>query len=178
MRIYLGCGGIDKHGEGYKNADKRALQHVDIVCDAGDKLPFKDGELEEILADSLLEHLPHNDDTGNNSSTYHKTIKILIEWGRVLKSGGILSIKVPNLKGIFYSYYIKKTCSVKDFIQYIYGGEEYPENTHISGFDPSLLELLLKRCGFRDIRICNAHKSEDGLDEENSYEFRILARKK
>ena len=163
-KCYLGCGHIDMHGDGYLNVDLRKLPHVDVCCDVSEKLPFEDNSVDEILADSVLEHLPHNDTTGNCSTTYHKTIKILKEWHRVLKPSGILSIKIPNIEGLFYSYYIKKTCSVKDFVMYLWGGQEYgggtcshSPNTHLCGFDANLITELFKVVGFRDIKIRNAH---------------------
>lgn len=183
IKLAFGCGHIDLHNEGYINVDVRRLQHVDIVTDVGKRLPFDDNYADEILADSVLEHIPHNDETGNCNTPYHKTFKVLKEWYRVLKPNGLLSVKVPNLRAIFHEYYCGRM-SVKDWLMYTYGGEEYgggcdkcniSPNTHMSGFEPELALKIFSEVGFRDIKLRNAHDSNHPLDYDCSWEMRILA---
>jgi SAM-dependent methyltransferase len=50
---------------------------------SGDRLPFKDGELDYVVASHNLEHYPDLQQT-------------LGEWKRVLKKGGILGVVVPD----------------------------------------------------------------------------------
>ena len=58
---------------------------VDIIASA-DKLPFKDGEVDAIVAEHVIEHL-----------TYYQFNKAMAEWYRVLKSGGTLELECPDL---------------------------------------------------------------------------------
>jgi predicted SAM-dependent methyltransferase len=82
MRLDLGAG--NKQNEGYLRADISAAFRPDVVCDAR-RLPFKDGALEEIRADHLLEHVPAGQDR----------IDIFNECHRSLEDGGLFRSEVP-----------------------------------------------------------------------------------
>jgi len=144
------------------------------VVDISKRLPWEDNSVEEIFAESVLEHLPHGVVFMNSSSAlcraHLNTIRILTEWNRVLKTGGKCIIKVPNILGIINCYKTGKM-KYRDFWFYLYGGQEYEENTHRSGFDPFTLREVMELAGFRDIAIRNAHKYEQPLDEENAWEM-------
>lgn len=90
MKLNLGCGNdIRPKGEGWINVDIRRLEGVDEVADVRDLSIFRDGCAEEILANDLLEHIPPAD-----------VPTALREWRRVLKPGGKLSLRIPDLKRI------------------------------------------------------------------------------
>ncbi|GAG08283.1 unnamed protein product, partial [marine sediment metagenome] len=59
-KLQFGSGRHDKHSEGYENCDIRDLSEVDHVIDVGKELPFEDNSIDEILAQSVLEHIRHN----------------------------------------------------------------------------------------------------------------------
>lgn len=171
IKLAFGCGHLDYHEKGYKNVDVRKLPHIDYVVDVGQDLPWKDNSINEILAESILEHFPHGLRTGFLYATSHmNTVKILMEWHRILKYGGKCIIKVPNIKGIVNHYVLGKI-SRRDFWFYLYGGQEYHGNVHYSGFDPYTLKGVMKCAGFRDIILRNAHNLEQDLDEENAWEM-------
>ena len=92
----IGCGsnkicgkaiGVDKTPKGKKGSygnQKKKLSEADI-CSSGDNLPFKNNELDYIVAKHNLEH-------------YQNPEKTLIEWKRVLRKEGKIGVIVPNNK--------------------------------------------------------------------------------
>ena len=60
-------------------------RNVDYVWDAGKDLPFPNNTFDIIYASHILEHIP-----------WYQTKDVLYEWVRVLKSGGILEVWVPD----------------------------------------------------------------------------------
>lgn len=83
MKIDLGSGTSKK--ESYLTIDKNPDIKADIIADVEERLPFKDCEVDEIRASHILEHLrPEN------------KVKVMVEFERVLKVGGILDIAVPK----------------------------------------------------------------------------------
>jgi len=172
MKLALGCGHLDYRSKGYKNVDIRKLDHVDYVCDIGKKLPFEDSTIDEILAESVLEHIPMGRSVGiwEDPISHVNTILVLAEWRRVLKKGSKCIIKVPNLRALFLRY-MEDMISPRDFWMYVYGGQNYPENTHVSGFFPETLIWAMKVAGFNDIVIRNAHNINETIDKDVAWEM-------
>jgi len=108
-KLAFGCGNINYHELGYNNVDVRKFPHVDHVADISKKLPWKDEEIDEILAESVLEHIPHGlmNTTSSYSRAHLKTIDVLKEWCRVLVVGGRCIVKVPNIRGLINNYIAK-----------------------------------------------------------------------
>lgn len=84
MKLHLGCGPNVK--EGYVNidgfVDGANIQKGDIL-----NLNYNDGEVDEILAEHLFEHIPFKDEK-----------RLFEECYRMLKDGGILQIEVPDME--------------------------------------------------------------------------------
>ena len=85
IRLNFGCGQIKI--EGYIGVDLYAAE-ADVKCDLFKyPLPWKEGEVDEIIASHFVEHVPG-----------------AIRWAffdecwRILKPGGLLKIVVPNFK--------------------------------------------------------------------------------
>lgn len=90
----IGCGGnktlpeaigVDITPKGQKGIwgnQKDVISKADI-CASGDCLPCKDNSFDYVIARHNLEH-------------YQDIIKPLLEWRRVLKSGGLLCVVVPD----------------------------------------------------------------------------------
>ncbi len=79
--VDVGCG-PRKINEGALGIDILKNQQADILS-SGDRLPFGDEELDYVVACHNLEH-------------YADSQKVLAEWKRVLKKGGILGAVVPD----------------------------------------------------------------------------------
>jgi predicted SAM-dependent methyltransferase len=87
VKLNLGCG--DKHLPGYLNVDivesRRGLR-PDVICDIRDLKPFDGASVDEVLAVHVIEHVHRWEVEG-----------VLVEWARVLKSGGKIVLETPNL---------------------------------------------------------------------------------
>lgn len=150
LKLNLGCG-LDKR-EGYVNIDVREDVEPDMVIDLEKELlqRFEDESVDEILAKDFLEHL-----------SWRVVETFLRDCHRVLKPNGRIYIQTPDLEAIakkvilnpnfkFGSLYGFKAISY-----WVYGGQEYPENTHKSGFTMSSLKRLLEDIGFEVLELKN-----------------------
>lgn len=81
----MNLGSGDDRREGYVNVDLRA-DVADVVAHVH-RLPFADSSILEILANDILEHFPQD-----------SFQEVLREWRRVLKPGGFLQLRVPNIQ--------------------------------------------------------------------------------
>ena len=91
MKLNLGCG--DDIRIGFINIDAIAGPGVDMVCDITGKLDFFDASIEEIVAQDILEHL-----------TREQLSKTLAEISRILKVGGQLFVRIPNIDAIISKF--------------------------------------------------------------------------
>jgi predicted SAM-dependent methyltransferase len=81
-KVNLGCGKL--HKKGYINIDVKPP--ADVICNIGkERLPYKDGELELVEADNLMEHFDNDE-----------FMFAMNEIFRVLRSGGVFWWKVPD----------------------------------------------------------------------------------
>lgn len=87
MKLNIGCGRDIRPG--FINIDAISGIGVDLVCDITQKLNFDDASIEEIVAQDILEHL-----------TREQLELSLGEISRVLMTGGILKIRIPNIDAI------------------------------------------------------------------------------
>ena len=101
------------------------------------------------------------------------TVRVLQEWYRVLKPRGKCIVKVPNMQGLIKCYCSGKM-SPTDFWMWVYGEQDYKENTHMAGFDPITLKYVMELAEFKEVRLCNAHIHAHGLDENNAWEMTAI----
>jgi len=131
LSLNVGCG--DKSLEsisGYPcvNVDIRPLKGVNVVCDVR-YLPFPAACFDRILASDIVEHFPISE-----------TELLLSEWSRVLKSGGNIKFRTPNLRWVATEYL--RSNDAKFMSWHIFGGQDYSSNFHYVIFDRRwLLEL-------------------------------------
>lgn len=144
--LNLGCG--SELISGYINVDSREECNPDLVCDVR-KLSYDDNSVDKILASDILEH------TGRL-----ETIVVLTEWARVLKLGGMLIIKIPNIDTIINAYKDGKI-PFDELIRKIYANQQYVEDTHKTGFNPEKIKQLLTLVGFKIIKITGRMERHD-----------------
>ena len=143
VRLNL-CYGLDVR-EGYINVDVRRTRPDVYVLDLERDLlkPFADGSAEEIIAKDCIEHI-----------SWRRIEDLLKDVHRVLKCDGRLYIQVPDLEAIARkvildpSYCYGDLCGWKAISFWVYGGQDYPENTHKAGFTIPTLRRLLESLGF------------------------------
>lgn len=139
LKINIGCG-FDKRA-GYLNVDFQEFHNPDLVADVRNLNMLPSDTYEEILAQDVLEHLPIID--------IETTIE---EWYRLLRIGGVLKLRIPNLIGLLHL--LEDTRSARnqvDLIRCLFGTQAYKGDYHLSGFTSTLIENYLKEAGFAEI---------------------------
>lgn len=137
------------------NFDCRSyLRRVDEVGDVKDLSRFEDESFDFILASDIIEHFPI-------SETYN----ILKEWKRVLKVGGIIEFRLPDLRAICNAY-ISGVNNAKVTSWLLYGAQDYPGNFHYVIFDRAWFSSILYSLGLEVI---------ETIDSGNNFE--VKARK-
>lgn len=154
-KIEIGCGYNPQLG--YIHIDIRKLPGVDIICDfEKEKLPFNDNDLDEIISNHVIEHV-----------SWRSLPFILEEWYRVLRKGGRVFLRTPDLEFICKTYLEGKTTPEwpgdEFYIQNnlsevitpawwanikLFAGQDYEANFHKLCFDYTMLENLFKKFGF------------------------------
>lgn len=135
MRIELGGGERPKIRP---NIDIRVLPSVDIVADVSKGLPLRDCSVDEIFSEYLVEHIGHR-----------LLFRFFREIYRVVRPGGRMVIATANLlaqaQTLFTSHFSRNHSEL------IFGTQDYPENSHKSGFSPQYIIDLLREIGFSQV---------------------------
>jgi SAM-dependent methyltransferase len=135
---------------------------TDLAWDLRKGIPFRDGSVEAIFHEHLLEHLP-----------LVAVLPLFRECSRVLHGGGILRIGVPDAERYIRDYVqpggfidsIRPECPTPllAFAEIAYG------YGHLSLWDGQTLSLALTEAGFEQVRVCEFGDSSitpvpDGLN--------------
>lgn len=157
-KIDIGSG--DNPMLGFIHVDIQKISHVDIIAEA-DKLPIPDSVVSEIYSSHLAEHF-----------TRQQFDVVLSEWRRVLKDGGTLIIKCPDILTVA-SKLLNKEVDYNLGVSWIYGGQRTQWDYHYWGYSFDSLREKLERIGFGEIT--RLHDVDDWLKvratcikEENS----------
>lgn len=97
--------------------------------------PLNYSEVDEIRASHVLEHFG-----------YVESQHVLKDWIKCLKVGGVLKIAVPN-----FTLIANNLDKLKQFEQYVMGGQVDELDYHKSLWYTDKLEILLKHFGLTDI---------------------------
>lgn len=152
VRLNLGCG--NKPMAGYTNCDLFPGKFVDEVFSL-DEVPYANQSVDEIHSEHSLEHLPRL-----------RAEKALKEWARVLKPGGKILLKVPDLEDCCRKFVENPTLQERWYMHTIYGVQDFRNDAnapfqdavnlgqiHYTGFTQSRLSRLLTEAGFLIDRI-------------------------
>jgi predicted SAM-dependent methyltransferase len=118
---------------------------VDHVCNAGDLSIFPDDTFSEIYASHVVEHFDYKNDL----------LATLKEWCRVMSSGGILYVSVPDLDVLTKLFVDREKYSGQDrflIMRMIFGGHVDPYDYHLVGLNEEFLADFLLTAGFTDLR--------------------------
>lgn len=139
IRLNLGCGTDIR--EGYHNIDIRpGIGNVtaDVRC-----LPYMPNSVDEILAIDVYEHVGHAE-----------SVALLEHWCGVLKVGGVLHIQSPCLDSMIQWFlHTKDLADIEIGIRALFGNQDYPDNTHRTICQSSLMQKYMTDAGFDDIEI-------------------------
>jgi predicted SAM-dependent methyltransferase len=148
MKLNLGCGNDIRSG--YINIDVRKTRadvlQVDLEKEFLRFIP--DESVDELLLKDFLEHL-----------SWRVVENFLKDCFRVLKKGGKIIIQVPDIEAIVQqvvqnpNYKFGDLEGFKAISYWIYGAQDYPENTHKSGFTRLTLKKLLEQIGFSIVKL-------------------------
>lgn len=131
--LNLGCGTDLK--QGYDNIDIRDLPGV-IKADVRN-LPYEPNSIDEILAIDIYEHI-----------SFRESQALLNHWVSLLKPGGLLIIQGPSIEVLARNILISTTIEdVEASIAYIFGDQDYKENTHYTVCHPELMTYYLRNAG-------------------------------
>ena len=99
MKLHIGCGSY--YMEGWVNIDLNNKCKTDLNIDITKGLPFETESIEAIVTNHFLEHLKPKDAFNFLQDSY-----------RVLQTGGIIRISVPDLEMIIKDYLESKKTGV------------------------------------------------------------------
>ena len=138
INLHLGCGSV-VHPK-FVNVDLVPAPHVHYVRSIDDLSPFEDNTVSLIHASHCLEHFPHG-----------KVKRVLKEWFRVLKKGGVLRLSVPNFD-VLLDIYNENARDINIILSILMGAQNYKYNFHKVVFTKSSLSSFLRDVGFKEIR--------------------------
>jgi len=137
IKLNLGAG--DTQVEGFTPVDRKFGSEVY-------PLAYEDGTVTEARASHILEHFSHQ-----------QTERVLREWVRVLKPGGVIKIAVPDFDKLVKLYESGET--IKDSQgnaipteAFLMGGHLDNSDVHLAIFNEQKLRDLMTMCGLVDIK--------------------------
>lgn len=142
-KLNLGCGWDLRAG--FVNVDLYDVVKPDVVSDLRRLRFLPRGHYDEIVAQDVLEHLPR----------LH-TGPVLAHWSRLLRPGGTIFIRVPNLLvlgDIFRQRDWQAPEKQQELMHCLFGTQAYNGDFHLTSFTPVLLRDYLERAGFRVKRL-------------------------
>lgn len=158
-KLNLGSG--PKTINGFINCDLYPAQGVDELFSMDD-IPYADRSVDEISSEHALEHLPRL-----------KGEKAIREMARVLKKGGKLTLKVPDLEECCRMFLERPHLQDSWYMHTLYGVQDFrddPTNVfadkvnygqiHYTGFTEQRLRKLLTEAGF----VVDSMAKYDGFD--------------
>jgi spore maturation protein CgeB/predicted SAM-dependent methyltransferase len=148
LKLHVGCG--NNLLPGYVNIDKYNRQ-ADRLLDAS-QLDYPDGSVSEILTSHMIEHVPLSE-----------LQAMLLEWKRLLKPGGRLTIRCPN-----HELYIRMWLEGDD--EYRWGAglntilgfqDRGPGHLNRNLFTVTRLKQLVQEAGF-EVHACQEFPTRTG----------------
>lgn len=147
-KLHLGCG--EKYLEGYVNIDFPNSEHsvmtprVDQYADIR-TLSYPENSIDEVRSHHLFEHFSRAE-----------ALKLLVRWRSWLKPGGRLVIETPDF-ATSAAFFLRSRSTQRKFqlSRHIYGSQEAGWATHKDNWDKRKFLFVLKKMGFKNIKIRN-----------------------
>lgn len=147
LNLHLGCGHIIHPA--FVNVDGAFFPHVHHIRPLDDLSNFADATVDFLYASHCLEHFE-----------YGNVPRVLREWRRVLRPGGIARISVPDFDTMV-DVYIRGGRKVQDIEVYLLGGHGNKYNYHLALFNEARLSSQLIEAGFSQVR--RWERDQDGF---------------
>ena len=157
-KLHLGCG-KKNFGQDWIHIDGGDFEHLhskDVRT-----LPFEEGTVDLIYASHVLEYFDRVE-----------VPKVLAEWKRVLKKGGILRLSVPDFDVLSRLY--QAGTPIEQVIGPLYGrwnmGGVWVY--HKTTYDYKSLKSVLESSGFSGVRLWDWRKIEHGMFDDYSQAYK------
>ena len=141
LQLHLGCG--PRRLPGFVHVDLADFEHIDYRHDIAALPMFGDETVDLIYCAHALEYFDRR-----------QVLKVLAEWRRVLKAGGLLRLAVPDFEALAAVY--REYGDLNLIIGPLYGRMAVAGETdaiyHKTVYDFQALAAVLKQAGFSDIR--------------------------
>lgn len=121
-------------------------------------LPYEDNEISEIHSSHSLEHVAKKE-----------VLPTLVEWKRVLKPGGALTLIIPDLEWCV-QHWLKNRSSLGWELDIIFGNQNHEGEFHKTGFTRHTIQMLVEAAGF--IILSNTYVDSHG---QRSIEVKAVA---
>lgn len=146
LKLHLGCSSC--FIPGFKHVDLAEFDHIDYQRDVKDLSCFDDNSVSLIYACHVLEYFD-----------LQEAVDVLKEWQRVLKTGGVLRLAVPNFIVLAQVYHLGSLTSI---LGPLYGRMSVGNEViyHKTVYDFESLSYLLRVTGFRGIHRWDWRKTE------------------
>lgn len=144
--MHLGCG--KRYIPGFVHIDLADYPHIDYKSDISDLSIFEDESVDLIYCCHALEYFDKQE----------AQERVLPEWHRVLKRGGMLRVAVPDFEAIAEVYLKYKDLEHKGILGPLYGKMTVKttegEKTiyHKTVYDFESLKKTIESAGFKNIR--------------------------
>jgi predicted SAM-dependent methyltransferase len=156
MKLHLGCG--KRYIPGFVHIDAVDYPHVDHVATIDNLSFIPDSSVDLIYNCHVLEHFKRRD-----------VRRVLQEWHRVLKPGGILRISVPDFAKLCEVY--QKYGQLDLVIGALFRRQDYLYNIHYNVFDFATLKRELESAGFTDVRRYDWRETEHAHIDDYSQAY-------
>lgn len=124
IRLDIGSGTAPLPG--YQTVDP-FMANADYQCNMWE-LPFDMDTVDEIYSSHALEHVPRK-----------RVIPTLLEWKRVLKPGGTIVLRVPDLEWCCMHWLSHQNTGWDMMV--IFGNQNHPGEFHQTGFSEKILKM-------------------------------------
>ena len=158
MNLHLGC--WHRYIPGFIHIDLCDMDHIDYKSDIGNLEFIENETVDYIYCSHALEY-----------KNFDECKLVLKEWFRVLKSGGICRIAVPDFEKLIKLY--NSTRDIDKIIGPLYGKMDLNENKiyHRCVFDFQKLEKLLNEIGFSSIKRYDWRNTEHANIDDHSQAY-------
>lgn len=138
INIHLGCGSIEHPA--FINIDILPAKHIHYVSRIDKLYQFQNDSVDLLYACHCLEHFSHR-----------QLLRVLKEWHRVLKKGGILRVSVPDFNSMV-DLYLAAGRDIQCVLGPLTGGQEHKYNYHMTIFNETYLKKLFLDAGYMKVQ--------------------------
>ena len=156
MKLHLGCG--KRHIPDFIHIDAIEYPHVDHVATIDNLSFIADNTVDLIYNCHVLEHFKRRE-----------VARVLAEWKRVLKPGGILRISVPDFASLCEVY--QRNSKLEQVAGALFGRQDYLYNIHYNVFDQESLTKMLEDVDFENVRRYDWRDTEHAAIDDYSQAY-------